>query len=67
MGLVASWECWDADLIPCLAQQVKDLALMKLRQMLQLRLRSDLSPELHVLCGSQKKKKKEKVLSKFFV
>ena len=43
MGSAASWERWDAGLIPDLAQWVKDLAFPQLR--LQLWLGSDPWPE----------------------
>ena len=46
-----SWECWDAGLIPGLAQWVKDPVLLQLQLGLQ-----DLIPglETHMLRGGQK-------------
>ena len=41
MGSTASWECWDADSVPCLAQWVKDPEVPQLRLRLQLWLGSD--------------------------
>ena len=46
-------------LIPSLVQWVKDLALPKLQLKLQLQIRSDPWPGLHVLRGGQKRKKQQ--------
>ena len=59
-GLVASWECWDAGLIPGLEQWVRDLALSQLRLRSQLQFRSDPWPGNSMCCRVAKKKKKPK-------
>ena len=60
MGLVASWECWDAGLIPGLTQRVKDPALPLLRLRVQLWLGSDPWPGNSICHGTAKKEKKKK-------
>ena len=67
---MASWECWDAGLIPSLAQWVKDLVLPQLQLRLQPQLRCDPWPgnSIHCRVGKketererEKKKEKEKL------
>ena len=60
MGLAASWEPWDADLIPGPAQWVKVPVLLQLWLRSRLWLGSDLQPGNNMPQGSQKKKKKKK-------
>ena len=48
MGSEASWEHWDAGSIPCLAQWVRDAALLQLWLKSRLQLGSDPWPD-HVL------------------
>ena len=57
MGSAASWECWDAGLIPDLAQWVKDVVWLQVWLRSQLQLRSDPWPG-NTPQGGQKKKKK---------
>ena len=54
MGLVASWERWDAGLIPSLVWWVKDPALLQLQLRSQLWLGSD---PCHGVAKKEKKKK----------
>ena len=59
VGLAMSWECWDAGLIPSLAQWVYDLVLLQLQLGLQLQLRSDPWPRNSICCGVAKKERKK--------
>ena len=62
VGLAASWEHWDKDLIPLPAQWVKDPALLQLRLRLQQWLESD--PGLGTPYASSSQKKKRCLLEK---
>ena len=63
MGLMAPWECWKKDLIPGLAQWVKDMALLQLWLRLQLQLGSDSWPRNSICHGVVKKIKKIKYIT----
>ena len=59
MGLAASWEHWDVDLIPCPAQWVRDLALPQLQLRRWLKLGSDPWPRsaiFHRVAKNEKNK-----------
>ena len=58
VGSAASWECWDAGLIPSCTQRLKDLALLKLRLCLHLWLGSYPWPRNSICSRMAKKKKK---------
>ena len=60
MGSAASWECWDAGLIPDSAQWGKDLALSQLQHKSKLWLGSDPWPGKSICQGVAKKEKKRK-------
>ena len=59
MGSAASWEHWDAGLIPSPAQQVKDLVLLQLWLRSQPQLRSETWPRNSTWCRAAKKEEKK--------
>ena len=59
MGWVASWDHWDAGLIPGATQWIGDPALLQLWLKSQLQLGCDPWPRNSICCGVVKKRKKK--------